>query len=329
MSMDYPERNRLYQNHHLDSMRWDHYTPRDDDIIITSAYKSGTTWTQSIVRELIVASMEGQVAAAPGPLPLPDQQSSPWLEAYETGPIEEICRTLAAQQHRRFLKTHLALDGLPYYPQVKYLVLGRDPRDVFMSLWNHYLAYTDYFYALLNDNPHLVGEPLPRAPADMHAFWTVWINRGWFAWEREGYPFWGNMHHTQSYWHYRHLDNVFFLHYHDLLTTAAEEIERIAHFLDIDLTEQIVASIGAYTSFTMMKERVIAQQKGRTSPETFSGGARTFFHQGTNGRWQGLLSSTELAMYEATKARVLTPECARWLEQGRMVLGAVGSHIKP
>ena len=46
--------------------------------------------------------------------------------------------TLEAQQHRRFIKSHLPLDGLPFFPQVKYIVVGRDARDVAMSLWNHY-----------------------------------------------------------------------------------------------------------------------------------------------------------------------------------------------
>jgi aryl sulfotransferase len=49
----------------------------------------------------------------------------------------------------------------------------------------------------------------------------------------------------------------------------------------------------------------------------FKGGANTFFFKGTNGRWRDILSDEELAMYEATKAQVLSLECARWLEQGR------------
>lgn len=44
-----PERTRTYQTHHLDSTRWDAFVPRDDDIVITTAYKAGTTWTQRIV----------------------------------------------------------------------------------------------------------------------------------------------------------------------------------------------------------------------------------------------------------------------------------------
>jgi aryl sulfotransferase len=38
-----PERSRTYQNHHLDSTRWDGFTPRPDDIVIATPYKAGTT----------------------------------------------------------------------------------------------------------------------------------------------------------------------------------------------------------------------------------------------------------------------------------------------
>ena len=31
-----PRRDRIYQNHHLDTTRWNWFTPRDDDIIVAS-----------------------------------------------------------------------------------------------------------------------------------------------------------------------------------------------------------------------------------------------------------------------------------------------------
>jgi aryl sulfotransferase len=61
----------------------------------------------------------------------------------------------------------------------------------------------------------------------------------------------------------------------------------------------------------------------RTNPTgrpTWKDGARTFFFKGTNGRWKEVLSAEELALYEETAARVLTPDCRRWLEQGRVAL---------
>jgi aryl sulfotransferase len=52
----------------------------------------------------------------------------------------------------------------------------------------------------------------------------------------------------------------------------------------------------------------------------WQGGAKTFFFKGMNGRWKEVLSPEELVLYEQAVERVLTPECARWLEQGRVIL---------
>lgn len=132
--------------------------------------------------------------------------------------IDESIAKLEAQQHRRVIKSHLPLDGLPYYPQVQYIVVGRDARDVFMSLWNHHANYAPGFLDFLNGLPDRVGDPMPAAPDNIHEFWRGWSTQGWFPWESEGYPYWGNLHHTRTWWAYRHLPNILFVHYNDLLT---------------------------------------------------------------------------------------------------------------
>ena len=212
LSDSLPSVTRTYLNHHLDSSRWDAFTPRQDDVVVTTSYKCGTTFTQQILYNLLLRNTyEDEVFPSISAV-------SPWIDA-RFMPLDKpaLKELLQSYEHRRFLKSHLPLDGLPYYPQVKYLIVGRDPRDVFMSLVNHYGAYTDFFYGLLNHD----GEaPMPRFDGDIPAMFRNWISRGWFDWEREGYPFWSNMHHTQSYWDYRHLPNLMFVHYADLLELA-------------------------------------------------------------------------------------------------------------
>jgi aryl sulfotransferase len=53
-----PERIHVYQNHHLDSSRWDSIALRDDDIVVATSYKAGTTWTQGIVANIIFSGGE-------------------------------------------------------------------------------------------------------------------------------------------------------------------------------------------------------------------------------------------------------------------------------
>lgn len=309
---DIPTIKYTYQNHMLDGTRWNCYRPRAEDIIISTSIKSGTTWMQEIVRQLIFLKQN-----VPQRSELSLGKVSPWLDV-RWHPIDEVVAKLEAQQHRRFIKSHLPLDGLPFFPQVKYIVVGRDARDVFMSLWNHHANYAPTFLAFLNDLPGRVGEPFPTCPEDIHTFWRKWITRGWFSWESEGYPYWGNMHHTQSWWRHRALENILFVHYNDLLTNLAAEIERIAHFLNISLVAEALPTIIQAVSLQTMRDREEGLDSGRK--RIFREGVQTFFFMGTNGRWKEVLSPEELVLYEEKASQVLTPGCRAWLERGRMAL---------
>jgi len=109
-----PEIKHLCQNFLLDSVRWKFITFRDDDIVTTTSGKTGTTWTQGIVANLIFLGREPPAA------PL---EMSPWLEQ-RVFPLALVLTQLEPQPHRRFIKTHLPVDGLRYDQQVKYLYVG-------------------------------------------------------------------------------------------------------------------------------------------------------------------------------------------------------------
>ena len=307
MNNDLPQVTKIYQNHHLDSTHWDSYSPREGDIIVVTPYKSGTTWMQTIVRNLVFGEQESEVPSL--------SQVFPWLDR-RLSPIEPMIANLEAQEHRRSIKSHLPLDGIPYFPQTKYIVVSRDARDVFMSLWNHYGNYTDLFYQMLNETPGRIGLPIPRCPNKAHQLWHMWITSGWFDWESEGYPFWSNMRHVQTWWNYRHLPNILFVHFNDLLSHLPREILRVAGFLDINLDDDFLGSIVKSVSFISMKQR--AERTWPNMENVMSGGAQTFFNKGTNGRWKEVLTKHDLELYENAVARELSRECAVWLEKGRV-----------
>lgn len=304
-----PEVTRTYQNHVLDSTRWQYYTPRAGDVIVSTSYKSGTTWIQYIVLQLTYGGQAIPTISS----------TSPWVD-FRLMPLEVLKQMLAAPQKRRCLKTHLALDGLPYYPQVNYIVVGRDAHDVFMSWWNHYSNFTDDAYERLNNTPGRVGDPMPRCPQDIREYWRTWITRGWFAWEREGYPHSGNMHHTQTWWQFRHLPNILFVHYSDLLANLEEEIARVAKFLDIAVSSAAIAAIAKAVSLQEVKKDPAKLLDPVEASMIWKEGVNTFFHKGTNGRWRDVLTNDDLALYEQTASTVLTPDCRLWLEKGRIAL---------
>ena len=306
--MEYPEVTRRYENHHLDGPRWERFETRPNDIVITTAYKSGTTWTQTIVANLLF--QDGNI---PGAI----MDISPWVDM-RVVPFPAIQEATANQTFRRFLKTHLPLDGLPYKPELSYIYVGRDLRDVFMSLWNHYSGHSDTFYELMNDPDTLVGEPLPRCGDDIKEMWKHWVSRGWFDWEHDGYPHFSATHHAQSWWDYRHLPNILFLHYGDLLRQPSVEIQRVADFLEIPVSSENLARVVEATTFKPMKadgDNIVGQ-----AGVMWNGGAQRFLHKGTNGRWHEVLNDKDLEAYEAMKNKTLSRECAGWLEQGRAAL---------
>ncbi len=299
-----PSCTRIYQNHILDSLRWNFLRLRSDDIIIATSYKAGTTWMQGIVANLIFSGQEP---------PAPVGELSPFVE-FRMFPLELVLTGLELQRHRRFIKTHLALDGVPYDRNVKYIYVGRDARDVFMSFWNHYRNFTDETLQLLELLPGRVGPGLPRCPDDIHELWRNWTSRGWFEWETEGYPWWSNLRNVQSWWNFRHLSNLTFVHFADLLANLEGEIRRIADFLEIDVPSAIWSTIVRNCTFAEMKAK--GERYAPAGGVPWKGGAQTFFHQGTNGRWKEILSPEELTLYDAAATRELSPECRHWLENG-------------
>jgi hypothetical protein len=96
----WPHKTRELQNAIFDSTRWNGFKFRDDDIVIATWAKSGTTWMQQIVGQMVFRGAEG----------LPIEQLSPWLD-FRPAPIEHLLNGLEEQTNRRFIKTHLPLDG--------------------------------------------------------------------------------------------------------------------------------------------------------------------------------------------------------------------------
>jgi len=292
----WPRKTREYHNHHFDSTIWNDLRFRDDDIVVATYAKSGTTWVQQIVGQLLFA----------GDPDVPVADLSPWLDL-RVPPKAEKLPLVEAQTHRRFLKTHLPVDALVFWPKAKYLYIGRDGRDVVWSMYNHHANANEAFYAALNDTPGRVGPPIERPPADVRQYFRDWL-------EKDGHPFWPFWENVRSWWEIRGLPNVLLLHFADLKRDLPGEIRRIAAFLDIPIDPSRWDAIVEHCTFEWMKKRgdSVVPAKGIF----WDAGADTFIHKGVNGRWRDLLTPEESAAYEARALAELGPACAHWLATG-------------
>lgn len=300
-----PQRSRDYQGHLLDSSRWDQFRPRPDDVVITTAYKAGTTWMQAIVGNLIFQGRE-----IPGAI----LEISPWVEM-RVVPLDEMVALIEAQEHRRFLKSHLALDGLRFFPEIKYIHVCRDLSDVFISMWNHHRNYSDEAREEFRGFDEKVGWRFPECPDNPKAFWHDWISRGAFPWENVGYPYWCPLHHLATWWQYRHLPNILFVHYNDLLRDIEGEMRRVAEFLHIEVPETAWPDLTHAVSIDTLRDNAATFMGSHG--KSFKGGGKTFLNKGTNGRWRDVLDDSDMTAYQAAMDNSLDPEAAAWMENGR------------
>ena len=302
--MQYPRKEKVYQNHHLDSERWVAFEPRATDVCIASTMKTGTTWTQALVANLLFPNQK---------FPKKVSKLSPWIDDRSI-PITSVLQEINTQSHRRFIKTHLPLYSLRFFPEIKYIYVGRDGRDVALSIWNHYLNYTDEVYKNINNLPNLVGNKFPKPPRRFKIFWRHWCTKGWFDWENDGYPFWSHLSGVQSWWDYRDLPNILFLHYADMKTDLFSCIKKVASFLEIEITSDEITNVQNSISFEAM--RANADSYVPDGGISWKGGSKTFLNKGINGRWRDLLAEEELQLYEAAAKKSLSFDCRYWLENG-------------
>lgn len=293
-----PRKTREIHNHHFDSTIWNDLKFRDDDIIIATWGKAGTTWVQQIVSQLLFDGAEGMEVA----------EMSPWVDL-RVPPKEVKLPAIEAQTHRRFLKTHLPVDALVFSEKAKYIYIGRDGRDVVWSMHNHHYTANEAWYDALNNTPGRVGPPIEKPAESVVQYYHEWV-------ERDGYPWWPFWENIRTWWATRDLPNVYMLHFANLKKDLSGEMRKIADFLEIPINEDKWEDIVLHCSFEYMKEH--ATKSVPLGGAFWDGGAQTFINKGTNGRWRDMLSEEESQKYERRAAQELEPECAHWLATGEL-----------
>jgi aryl sulfotransferase len=282
----WPVKTREITDAYFDSARWNDFAFRDGDVVIATYPKVGTNWMQQIVWQVVHG----------GPAGVDGLRHVAWLDM-RIMPFGPVMDRYEAQTDRRILKTHLPLDALVFSPKAKYLVVGRDARDMVWSAYNHQQLNTDEALALFNGPPGRPGALVSRPDRDVRDYYLHFLEHD----ELPGFgfePFWP---HVRGWWDARDLPNVLLVHYADLKADLGGEIRRIAAFLDTPIDAATLPAIVEHCGFDYMRAGADNHPN---------------FHKGFNGRWRDVLSPAEIARC-AVALENLTPACARWLATGQ------------
>jgi aryl sulfotransferase len=284
-----------YRSPDEDSGRWAGFPFRAGDIVVSTRSKHGTTWVQMICALLVL----GDPA-----LPAPLAELSPWLD-WLGEPRDAVVARLDAQRHRRVVKTHTPLDGVPLDERATYVVAARHPLDAAVSL---------YHQADNLDRDRIrrltgAGPPPPRPPA------AEWLRR-WIAADPDpreqldSLP--GALWHLSDAWSRRDAPNVVLVHYDDLLADLGAEMARLAGRLGVDIPTRRWPALVAAAGFDAMRARA-----AETAPD--AGGVlidrARFFRRGTSGAGAELLAAADLDRYRDRVAALAPPDLAGWLHR--------------
>jgi hypothetical protein len=298
-----------YRTMIADSSRWLDFERRAGDIVVATPPKCGTTWTQMICSLLVHQTPE---------LPAPLGELSPWLDMLTRSP-QETYTILGAQQHRRCIKTHTPFDGLPYDERVTYLCVGRDPRDVALSMANHRANFD--FTAMISAREAAVGlddiadqleEPLPEQPPTViDQIWT-WVDLVPES-GSSGSSLRALAHHIETFWAVRDLPNVHFVHYDDLRTDLAGQMRRLADLLGITVDASRWPALVEAATFESM--RAAADRVAPDVGHALWHSNADFFRTGTSGQWHAVLDDEGRRRYEATARAIMAPDVYDWLHR--------------
>ncbi|MFI6268466.1 sulfotransferase domain-containing protein [Micromonospora zamorensis] len=288
-----------YRSDDEDSARWVGFPFRDGDIVISTRSKSGTTWMQMICALLVLGTPE---------LPAPLNVLSPWLD-WLAEPQDAVYDRLAAQPHRRFIKTHTPLDGVPLDPRVHYVVVARHPLDMAVSLYHQAGNLNRVRLAELTGQPAPSGPPRERLPVEQ--WLPSWVDREVDPrTDLDSLP--GVMLHLRDAWARRHEPNVELVHYDDLLADLGGEMRRLADRWGIPVAAERWPELVEAATFGRMRERA-----DRLAPDTLGvlRDRRAFFRQGGSGQGRDLLDASARARYQKRVSALAPPDLLTWLHR--------------
>lgn len=295
-----------YTSPEEDSARWWDFPFREGDIVVSTRSKSGTTWLQAVCLLLVLQTPD-----------LPDRLGalSPWLD-WLVQPRDEVFAQLDAQTHRRVVKTHTPLDGLPLDERATFVVVGRHPLDMAVSLY-HQSANIDRARVAELTGDLRAARPRARPPVrDWLLDWIEWDGDPRAPGNLDTLP--GVVLHLSDAWARRRAPNVVLVHFDDLVHDLDGAMRRLAGRLGVAVDPARWPYLVRAAGFEHMRRHA-----RRFVPDTLGvlQDPAAFFRHGVPGDGRRAAGATGTALYESRMAALAPEDLRAWLHLNR---GAAG-----
>jgi hypothetical protein len=139
-------------------------------------------------------------------------------------PLEDESALRASPEGKRVIKTHFNWEDLPCSDDARYIIVIRDPKDVFVSAY-HFFSF------------------LPVGSVDL------WIKL--FCSDNMFFGSWGKS--TAGYWAQRSRPNVLLLSFQSMKRDLPGTVRKIAGFLQVRADEETLQRVVERSSFEYMK----------------------------------------------------------------------------
>ncbi|KAK9397406.1 sulfotransferase 1C2-like [Crotalus adamanteus] len=233
------------------------FQARPDDLLLCTYPKAGTTWIQEIV-DMVQHRGDAQKCAR-----APINERSPYIELFLPKPIPSGFELALAMPSPRTLKSHFPVQLLPtsfWEQNCKIIYVARNIKDCAVSYF--------YFNRMLK-----MIQALEK--------WEDFLEN--FIAGKVGYGSWFD--HVRGWWEAKDHHPILYLFYEDIKENPAREIQKVAEFLNIELSESVLDQIVQHTMFENMKDNPMANYSNMPSlfmDQTVS----PFMRKGTVGNWK-------------------------------------------
>ena len=260
---------RMMRNRALKELR-DHnpfagYQPTGHDVFVVTYVKSGTNWMMQLAHQLLFHGA-GDYEHIHCVVAWPDVKRMGPMATYAI-PLEDPRVWMASPEGKRVIKTHYRWEDVPYSPDAKYIIVIRDPKDVFVSSYHFFLRDGPFYFTNFS------------VPAWLELFLSDQFVMG---------GSWGVT--TAGYWAQRDKPNVLICSFKEMRRDLEGSVRRVAAFLGVDASPDLVRTVTELSSFEYMKR---IDDKFSTGKFLHIGKAAAMMRKGSEGAATELITPAQ------------------------------------